>query len=478
MTRDGVSKEAIFLGLGDLIAYVFSLILTLIFRYHVIPGQALLTIHLQSFWPLFILFLLVNFAVGLYDVRSALRRGWNGGAVLSAQLANAILGIAYFYLIPASIAPKANLFIFMVISTLALIVWRAIMYPTVSAAKKQTAVLIGSGEEIEEMSKEVNGQSRYGLFFKETVMPSASVSDIKSVVSEAVKRTGASIIVADLHNPTVEAAMPLLYSLVFSGVKVIDASRLYEGIFGRVPLSMVGERWLVENSNSALGNRRMYDILKRAMDIVIAFILGLISLVFYPFVWAAVKLDDRGPLFVVQERVGKNGKIFKMTKFRSMNADDGGNYGQGTGYRPFGSESLRLEEVQGTEGKDLNTAKTKLKVTRVGSFIRLTRIDELPQIWSVLKGDQSLVGPRPELPPLVRVYEKEIPYYNARHLITPGLSGWAQIYHHAHPHHAVAVDDARDKLSYDLFYVKNRSFMLDLKIALQTLRALVSRQGV
>ena len=154
MTRDGVSKEAIFLAIGDLIAYIFSLILTLIFRYHMIPGRALLTVHLQSFWPLFILFLLVNFSVGLYDVRSALRRGWNGGAVISAQIVNAILGIAYFYLIPASIAPKANLFIFLVISTLALIVWRAIMYPTVSAAKKQTADQAGTATVLDKVGRQ------------------------------------------------------------------------------------------------------------------------------------------------------------------------------------------------------------------------------------------------------------------------------------------------------------------------------------
>jgi lipopolysaccharide/colanic/teichoic acid biosynthesis glycosyltransferase len=96
----------------------------------------------------------------------------------------------------------------------------------------------------------------------------------------------------------------------------------------------------------------------------------------------------------------------------------------------------------------------------------------------VLKGDVSLIGPRPELPSLVAVYEKEIPYYNVRHLIKPGLSGWAQIYHRAHPHHAVAVDDTRDKLSYDLFYVKNRSLGLDTRIVLQTIRALMSKQGV
>ena len=182
-------------------------------------------------------------------------------------------------------------------------------------------------------------------------------------------------------------------------------------------------------------------------------IIGLISLVVYPFVYIAIKLEDGGSVFVMQERVGKNGKIIKMFKFRSMTSNDSGSYHQ-------------------------NGGKTTLKVTRVGKFIRMTRIDELPQLWSVIKGDQSLIGPRPELPALTKVYEEQIPYYNARHLIKPGLSGWAQISHHAHPHHAVAVSDTRDKLSYDLFYVKNRSLLLDLRIALQTLKALISRQGI
>jgi lipopolysaccharide/colanic/teichoic acid biosynthesis glycosyltransferase len=135
-----------------------------------------------------------------------------------------------------------------------------------------------------------------------------------------------------------------------------------------------------------------------------------------------------------------------------MTSNDGGNYGNG--------------------------GKTQLKITRVGKIIRATRIDEFPQFWNVLKGDVSLIGPRPELPSLVSVYEKEIPYYNVRHLIKPGLSGWAQIYHRAHPHHAVAVEDTRDKLSYDLYYVKNRSLNLDIRIIFQTIRAMLSRQGV
>ena len=231
----------------------------------------------------------------------------------------------------------------------------------------------------------------------------------------------------------------------------------YENVFDRIPLSLVGERWLVEHAGASIVGRRGYDILKRLTDIIVSLVLGVISLIFYPFVWIAIKIEDRGSLFIAQDRIGRGGKPIKIVKFRSMTANDGGAYSNGSG---------------GQNGK------TALKVTRVGKFIRLTRIDELPQLWNVFKGDISLIGPRPELPALVSVYEKEIPYYHVRHLIKPGLSGWAQIYHEAHPHHAVAVDDTRDKLSYDLYYVKHRSFMLDVKIALQTIRALLSRQGV
>jgi lipopolysaccharide/colanic/teichoic acid biosynthesis glycosyltransferase len=116
-------------------------------------------------------------------------------------------------------------------------------------------------------------------------------------------------------------------------------------------------------------------------------------------------------------------------------------------------------------------------ITRVGKFLRTTRIDELPQLWNVFRGDLSLIGPRPELPELVKLYEKEIPYYNIRHLLKPGLSGWAQLYHKNHPHYRPDVSETRVKLSYDLYYIKNRSLLLDLKIALKTIKTLLSRSG-
>ena len=186
------------------------------------------------------------------------------------------------------------------------------------------------------------------------------------------------------------------------------------------------------------------------MDAVASLLLGTLSFMLYPFVYIAIKLDDGGRIFVMQERVGQGGNIIRTIKFRTMSRDDAG----------------------------LSALKEGNKVTRVGSFLRSTRIDELPQLWNVFRGEMSLIGPRPELPSLVAVYEREVPYYNIRHLIKPGLSGWAQLYHKTPPKVDANKEETATKLSYDLYYLKNRSFWLDLKIALKTVKVLLSRSGV
>ena len=215
-----------------------------------------------------------------------------------------------------------------------------------------------------------------------------------------------------------------------------------------MPVSLVGYDWFLENLS--LSPKVSYDLVKRMMDVIISLPLALLSLIFYPFVFLAIKMDDGGEIFIRQSRIGQDNKHVEIIKFRSMSGLDEG------------------EEV----------LKSRRVVTKVGTFLRKSRIDELPQLWNVLKGDISLIGPRPEIPALALKYEEEIPYYNVRHLIKPGLSGWAQIYHDNHPHHGTDFSETKMKLSYDLYYIKNRSFFLDLKIALKTIKALLSRTGV
>jgi len=470
------NRSGVILLFGDLIAYIFSLVFTLAIRYGEIPSKQLLATHALSFSLLIILFIVVSFSAGLYDKQPTLLRGRSQGLLVRVQIVNTVIGIIFFYFAPVAIAPKANLFIYFVVSTFILLLWRMVMFPVVSSTRRQSAIIVGQGEDVEDLFREVNSNGSYGLVFREHVRPiggqdkfdklsraeihhdnssepvsESLLEETVKRITDAAKRTNSSVIVADFHDRMVESAMPSLYSMVFSGIQIVDASKMYENIFDRIPLSMVGERWLVENSGTSLGNRRIYDSLKRVIDIIFSFVGGIVSLVFYPFVYIAIKIEDKGPIFIKQDRVGKNGKLVRIVKFRSMSGNDEGKYGK-----------------NGT---------TSFTVTRVGKFLRETRIDELPQLWGVLRGELSLVGPRSEFPTLVDVYKENIPYYNARHLVKPGLSGWAQIYHEKHPHHAVDTEDTRDKLSYDLYYIKNRSLALDIKIVLRTLQILMKRAG-
>jgi lipopolysaccharide/colanic/teichoic acid biosynthesis glycosyltransferase len=272
--------------------------------------------------------------------------------------------------------------------------------------------------------------------------------DFQKDIIEKITSLNISVVVIDLQNENLKRNLPNFYHLLFSRVRFVDINNLYEAIFDRVPISSVNYNWFLENI--CLSTRVTYDFFKRLMDLIVSFTLGIFSLVFYPFICLAIKLEDGGIIFISQNRIGKNNKIIKIKKFRTMSFNDN-------------------EEID--KNVKIN------KITRVGGFLRKSRLDEIPQLWSVWRGDLSLVGPRPELPALAQIYEKEIPYYNVRHLIQPGLSGWAQLYHENHPHLGVNTEETKNKLSYDLYYVKNRSLVLDLEIALKTIKALLSRTG-
>ena len=253
--------------------------------------------------------------------------------------------------------------------------------------------------------------------------------------------------VIDLQNENLKENFPHFYNLLFLRVRFVDINDLYENIFDRVPLSLLGYGWFLENVS--LSANVTYDAFKRFIDLLFSFVFGVISLIFYPFICIAINLEDEGPFFIIQNRVGKNNKLIKIIKFRTMSFND----------------------------NEQSHNKKENKITKVGAFLRKSRLDELPQLWNVWKGELSLIGPRPELPALANIYAAEVPYYNVRHLISPGLSGWAQLYHENHPHQGVNVIETKNKLSYDLYYVKNRSLFLDLKIALKTIKALLSRTG-
>ncbi|MAZ40576.1 hypothetical protein CL654_00455 [bacterium] len=435
------NKEAGILFVGDILFWAAALWLTLLVRYQEFPGEDVFVSHIQPFGIIFIVWALIFFIASLYNRQTILSRSQLPTTLLNTQVVNSVVAVLFFYFIPYfGITPKINLFIDLAFSFALVLIWRLYISDILLRGRKIKALIVGEGKEVDEIVENVHNstQARMGL------VRVSSETDVADKVKEHVPQ----IVILDLHNENLKRFSSDLYSLLFSRIVFVDIHDVYEGLFGRVALSYLDENWFLEHMQEPY--RIAYSWAKRGMDVVIALVLGLVSLLLYPIVYVAIKLEDGGALFIKQERLGEGGRPISITKFRSMTGID------------VGDEALQ----------------SKQKVTKVGAFLRVTRLDELPQLWNVLKGDLSLIGPRPEIPALARHYKEEIPYYDLRHLIRPGLSGWAQIYHDNHPHHGSDVEATKEKLSYDFYYIKNRGIIADLKIALKTLKTLFSRSGV
>ncbi|MEK7121054.1 MAG: exopolysaccharide biosynthesis polyprenyl glycosylphosphotransferase [Patescibacteria group bacterium] len=443
-------RDSIILLFGDIAIFLISLWVMLFVRYLEVPSLALFETHLVPFSILFVVWVLVFFIAGLYGRHTSVFKKRLPNIITNAEIVNIVIAALFFFLIPYfGITPKTNLFIYLLISLALILWWRISGQDFVTTRHTERAILIGSGEEMQELKEEVNGNQKYGIKFESSIDTNSLESfDFKDDVLNKVYSEDISVIVIDLKSEKVEPILPYLYNLLFAKVKFIDLNKIYEDIFDRIPLSLLRHNWFLENVS--LTPKVFYDSLKRLMDIVISLALSLIALLLFPFVYLSIKMDDGGGILIYQDRIGKYNKPIKIIKFRTM-------------------------KIANDEGKWNNV---KNEVTKVGKFLRKTRIDELPQLWNVLLGDLSLIGPRPELPEPAERYKNEIAYYNVRHLIKPGLSGWAQIHHDKHPHHSLDVEETKNKLSYDLFYVKNRSLSLDINIALKTIKTLLSRSGL
>lgn len=433
-------KEAIILLFGDIILFVVSLWLTLFIRYNEWPDRDVFVSHIEPFFVLFIFWILVFFISGLYDKQTNAFRQKLPGVILNAQLVNSGIAVLFFYFIPYyEIAPKVNLFIYLLITIFLISAWRIFLVDHIYIRRTENVLIVGTSPEVSEIEKEISSNKKYGLtiFNKVPALTDTALGDVPKRVFT---------IIMDLNRASGEKkSIEDLSQLIFSNVRFIDLNDLYENIFNKVALSNLSDVWFLKNVSNQ--QKLVYDSLKRIMDIVSALIIGVITLPLYLLVYIAIKLDDGGPIFIIQDRIGRGNKIMKVIKFRSMRQSDSGKW----------------------------LVKNDNRITRVGKFLRKTRIDELPQLLNILKGDLSLIGPRPDIVDLGFKLKTEIPYYTMRNLIKPGLSGWAQINQDLPPQ---SIEETRERLAYDFYYLKNRSFVLDLQIALKTIKTLLSRAGL
>jgi len=233
------------------------------------------------------------------------------------------------------------------------------------------------------------------------------------------------------------------------GVSITTITSLYERLMSRVPLEPSVGQLSVALPISHSPIHRFYLVLRRVLDIVVSFLGCILVLAIAPFVWLANQISSPGPLFYLQRRVGMSGRTYRLVKFRSMTVD---------------AES-KTGPIWASESDD--------RTTPVGRFLRKTRLDEVPQFWNVLKGQMSLIGPRPERPEMVSQLTQEIPFYRARHAIKPGITGWAQVKYK----YGASIADARLKLQYDLYYIKHQGLYLDLHVLLRTIEVVLGFKG-
>lgn len=269
----------------------------------------------------------------------------------------------------------------------------------------------------------------------------------KGSLTEFIKENKISILVITKLKLTKEEIREIL-NLKLSGVEVKSYSDYMLENEAKIDVEFIDEEWLLQAYGFKILHSPIHTNVKRIFDLSMAFIIGILTLPVMGIAAIIVKLESPGPIIYSQDRVGENGKEFKVHKFRSMRNDaekDGAKWAQ----------------------------KNDPRVTKFGNIMRKTRIDELPQLLNVIKGEMSFIGPRPERMVFIKELEKQIPYYNLRHMVKPGLTGWAQV---MYPYGA-SVEDARRKLEYDLYYIKQHSLYLDLVIMILTFKTVVFGKG-
>lgn len=447
-----VRGGTLLLLIGDLVAFYGALVLTLFARYQAVPTETVVSEHVQPFSVLFLLWVLVFLIAGLYDRHISLVRKSIPSLVLKVQFINILLAGFFFFTLPFGIEPKTNLAIYLVFSTALIIGWRLYIYPRIITGKPMRALVIGESAEALAIAR-VFRQNPYFKNISAYLLSKKDIPDFeefRASLFQFFTQDSTDIVVADMRDPFATRLVTDFYTLAFSdkNIQFFNLPSMYEQLHHRVPPALIGESWLLENVTTS-SPHYAYDVVKRFIDIAGALVLLIPSLVLFPFVVLAIRLEDKGPYFYKTERVGQNNKIIKIMKFRTMTGQD----------------------------NPEDALKSTLRVTKTGLFLRKTRIDELPQLLNILRGDLSFIGPRPEIPTLAQVYAESIPYYNMRHLTKPGLSGWAQINNFDVPRGGIDIPRTIDKLSFDLYYLKHRSLLLDVEIALKTINTLLLRTG-
>lgn len=397
-------------------------------------------------------------ALGLYE-REIKEGDWSYYSRFVASFPLGFIAITFiFYAFPEIFLGRGALAIAFAFAFIASATARFVFLTLVdSDVIKRRVLVVGAGSRaarVSSLEKSEKGHNRFNLVgFIPLDGAHSSIDKARIIKSKAPllaiaqKYQVDEIVVGVRQRRGGNLPMGELLECRMEGITVVELSTFFERETGKVQLESLSPSWLIFSEGFDRGNFR--NFVKRLFDVVISAVMLALTAPIMLITALLIKIDSPGPVFFRQTRVGECGKPFDVYKFRSMRAD--------------------AEK----DGKPQWAKKKDSRVTRIGRIIRSLRIDELPQIFNVMKGDMSLVGPRPERPYFVRQLIKEIPYYSTRHSVKPGITGWAQIRYS----YGASVHDAKEKLQYDLYYVKNHTLFLDLIILFQTAQVVLFGRG-
>lgn len=427
----------------DILVLVLSGQATLALRYGYPINDLIFDVHLKPFLLLMPFWLLFFYIEGLYTLRNQSLSKMSSSLV-RAIIFSSLFSVVYFYIFSHfQITPKTNIFIFAISAFSLLWTFRFLFLKLLNLnAFTERVVLIGS----ENLCTDIENKISKNQFLGIKVIDSIVVKNKLAAVIEKLNLKKIDQIIIESSYVDEGGVVNALYRAFPNNVKIINIIEFMEKISGEVYVENLESSWVIENFNTK--RSRAYRALKACFDKLCAMIIFIVFLPLFLLVLLVLLIVSGRPLFFTQTRTGYLNKPFTLIKLRTMSID---------------------AEIDGIKWAQKNDS----RVTPVGRFLRKSRLDELPQVINVLLGHMSLVGPRPERPEIIEKLAKEIPFYKERHLVKPGLTGWAQV----NFGYASSQEDTVKKLKYDLYYIKYKSLILDLKVLLKTVKIVFLGMG-
>lgn len=446
-----VSLKNIPFLLVDIISFYLALLLSLVIRRGADFTFDIFTAHIRPFSLVLIFWILVFFVAGLYDIRNFSKRLLYLKIFIFAVIISLALSAGYFYVSPGgtgSISPKTILVLFSISFGVINYLAREVLFKYHLQSKSLLNVLlVGRGRDAGELVDYLIEHPQLGYRVKLWIKEYR-----REDFDKLIRENNLDILVIPANLSQNKEIASKIYREMLGGVEVVSFSEFYENIFGKVSIDEIEENWFLER---LAPKNDFYLLLKRLVDLVLAFLVLFLTFPLWILVALGIKMSSKGPVFFLGKRVGL--KECKLTpyKFRTME--------MGTG-----------DTIIESKGDEFGVTERDPRVFGLGKILRKLRLDELPQVINVIKGELAFVGPRADFVDFYNFLKGKIPYYQIRTVVVPGLTGWAQV----HDSYGSTVEGTKERLAYDIYYIKNRSFALDLIIVLRTLKTILMFSGV